>query len=105
MCVGSACAWKAYMGRSELHQGYQQTQIAAILKMSVCCIQSFMYLNLKFNSHLYIPGNMYLFCQLWSCLVPIGVGVLTLIRNHTSVPTDGVNTQHTHTCYYWPYLP
>ena len=26
---------------------------------------------------------MFLFCQLWSCRVPIGVGVLTLIRKHT----------------------
>ena len=23
------------------------------------------------------------FCQLWSCWVPIGVGLLTLIRKHT----------------------
>ena len=29
MCLVSVCVWKAYMGRSELHQGYQQTKIAS----------------------------------------------------------------------------
>ena len=49
MCVGSACAWKACMGRSQLHQGHQCTYItAAILKMSECCIQCLLCLNLEF---------------------------------------------------------
>ena len=39
--------------------------------------------NLEFNSDLYIPGDMCLFCQLWSCWVEIGVGALTLIKKHT----------------------
>ena len=58
-----------------------------------------MFLYLKFNSHLYIPGDVCLFCQLLSCWVPIGIGTLALIRSHTSVSTDEVNTQHAQICY------
>ena len=58
-----------------------------------------MCLNLKFNSHLYISGDVSLFCQLWSCWVLISVGMLALIRSCTSVATNGVNAQHAQMCY------
>ena len=89
------------MGRIELQQGYQWTHVynsnSKNVRKSVCCIE--LNVNLKFNSHLCISGDVSLFCQLWSCWVLIGVGTPALIRSHISVLTDGVNTQHAHICY------
>ena len=70
----------------------------AILKMSE---SQYVYrdecaLNLTLT---YMSGDVSLFCQLWSCWVPIGVGMLALIRSCTSVTTDGINTQHAQICY------
>ena len=90
------------MGRIELQQGYQWTHVcnsnSENVRKSVCCIE----LNVpepEINSHLYRSGDVSLFCQLWSCWVPIGVGMLALIRSCTSVTTDGVNAQHAQICY------
>ena len=108
MYMGSAChGWLVWVGLnySRVINGHMFT--TAILKMSESqyVVYSWMCLNLKFNSHLYRSGDVSLFCQLRSCWVSIGVGTLALIRSHTSVTTDGVNTQHAQICYDWPYLP
>ena len=77
MHVGSTYAWRAQKDRTGCIRLIDKTHITAtILEMSVFCIQSLMYLNLKFNFHLYI-GCYVLFVSYGH------VGTNLLIRKHS----------------------
>ena len=62
----------------------RNTETAAILGMSECCVYNKIDVPLTgMLSFTLIYKVICVFCQLWSSLVPIGVGALTLIRKHT----------------------
>ena len=49
---------------------------------------------LKYVACVFVGGSPPV--DIWSYQVPIGVGLLTPIRKHTSVATNGINTLHAH---------
>ena len=99
MYMGCTCAWKAQRDRPGCIMVINMHILQQLFWKCQCVVYN-VWCALTWNSnfHHYIPGDMYLFCQLWSCWVPIGVGVLTLIRKHTLNLLFGDATQHAHIC-------